>query len=78
MAITMEQLQELYRDVARIQTDIQDIESHARSTRNGSRNNVLDQRDRDTVAMVIDGAAARQKAKLDKILSEITIKVEGV
>ena len=74
----MAQLQELYQDVARIQTNIRDIESHARSTRDGSRNNVLDQRDRDTVAMVIDGAAARQRAKLDKILSEITITVEGV
>ena len=59
MAITMEQLRELYRDVARIQTDIQDIESHARSTRNGSRNNVLDQRDRDTVAMVTDAHPGR-------------------
>ena len=78
MAATIEQIREINATVYALRTAIQDLENYSCATKNGSRNNILDQRDRDTVCIVIDAAAARKQAQLDKILAEVTITVEGV
>ena len=78
MTATVKQICELGDTVIDLSRELSELRDRALVTRKGQYFTMLDQRDRDCVAMIVDAAAERKQAQLDKILAGVTITVEGV
>ena len=78
MTATAQQIYELRDTVVDLRRDLTDLRDRSVATQKGQYFAMLEQRDRDMIAMIVDAAAERKQAQLDKILAEVTITVEGV
>jgi hypothetical protein len=78
MTATVKQIYELRDTVIDLSQELSELRDRALVTRKGQYFAMLEQRDRDMIAMIVDAAAERKQAQLDRVLAEVTITVEGV